>query len=59
MDAGRADIRKVKFMKRTIREWMPLATTILAVAVPLVLLGLKWHWIPFFFGYPLPVPVPS
>jgi hypothetical protein len=46
-------------MKNKIREWMPLAAAIVAVTVPLLLFGLKWHWVPFFFGYPLPVPVPS
>lgn len=44
-------------MKRTIREWMPLIA-IVAVAVPLVIFGLKWHWLPIC-GYPLPFPLPS
>lgn len=46
-------------MKRNIREWMPLITGVLLVAVPLILFGLHWRWLPIFGPYPLPVPVPQ
>ena len=42
-------------MKTTLKERMPLAAVIMAVAVPLLLFGLHWHWLPIA-GYPVPVP---
>jgi hypothetical protein len=46
-------------MKRTIREWMPLIALVALVAVPLILFGLKFHWIwSPITGYPIPFPLP-
>ena len=36
-----------------------LALSISLVAVPMILCGLQWRWVPFFFGWPVPMPWPD
>ena len=45
-------------MKRIAKEWIPLIAMVAIVAVPLVIFGLHWRWLPIFGPYPLPVPLP-
>lgn len=50
-------------MKRIINrirnsEAAGLVFTVSLVAVPMIVAGLQWRWIPFFFGWPVPMPWP-
>lgn len=51
-------------MKQILRDTKPYLPLIISVgtlgaACLLLLLGLHWRWVPFLFGYPLPMPVPD
>jgi hypothetical protein len=45
-------------MKRSLREWMPLIASVALVAVPLLLFGLHWRWLPPGFCGPVAIPFP-
>lgn len=48
----------MKQLIQDLKPWLPLIGMIAVVAVPLVLFGIKWRWLPPIFGYPLPLPIP-